>query len=149
MGLFKWRELRATPDPRDGRATPGYSWCFRCGTSWDKVPVRTVYWSDGIGSFSICGPCWSETTSSERLVYHVWLWAQQHIDGGVGDTSGRLRQGGDVAELMQLVRAVMGARDSTDGLDDNQRPSRWFPEREAISGESDTTHRYHQFTGGM
>ena len=121
-------------DRRDGRATPGYGWCMRCGTSWDKVHGRSVGFGNGTGSFPLCELCWPEVSPSERLAYHVILWGEQHFEEGLhAQHWQRFWKEPDVADLINVIRCVMGASDDIDEHTNYYGPQPdWFPVREML-----------------
>lgn len=80
---------------RDGIATPGWGYCYKCHTSWDHVEShRTPWWwvsndrneqgpvplneswTYSSGCFPLCKECWRELeTPQARMVYYRMLWS--------------------------------------------------------------------------
>lgn len=58
------------PDKRDGLQTPGFSWCRKCKTSWDKVSGHAVDVTPTRGHFALCELCWQESSIEERVEYY-------------------------------------------------------------------------------
>lgn len=60
-------------------ATPGYSTCGRCGSSWDRVNPHDTPYSEEGGCFSLCEICWSQLTPKTRLPYYKALWVSRDL----------------------------------------------------------------------
>lgn len=135
-------ELRPPRSIGSDRAAPGYSWCHRCGRSWDVVRGRSVAYRESSGMFAICTECWRELAPSERLPFYVMVWAGWQLSNHSGaqayypvfprNVSGDLP---DVVELMGVIRSVMGASDADDDPRVYNNPA-WFPEFEPLTTEA-------------
>ena len=89
----------------------GFSWCMRCGVTWNHFPVSAIHvvaMGNNGGSFALCDGCWNACSPHQRLVYHVAVWAEQHMSVKSILSCGDVRPG-EVADLMNVVRCVMGA----------------------------------------
>lgn len=50
---------------------PGYSYCERCGRTWDVVDSHVTWLpTGGNGHFCLCRDCWAKTTPEERVAYY-------------------------------------------------------------------------------
>lgn len=58
--------------------SPGYSWCFKCKTTWKFVEGHSTPYVDhasgyGKACFPLCEECWAELTPEERWPYYQML----------------------------------------------------------------------------
>ena len=82
-GVSRLAPFQKSPeDPRTGACTWGYSTCFRCRTSWDRVASHSTETSDHSCSFPLCELCWRELGTPEaRLPFYAALvdeWVTEH-----------------------------------------------------------------------
>lgn len=54
--------------------SPGYGFCYRCGTPWNHCESHTTFYSENSGCFPLCETCWSELTSTERVPFYRQMW---------------------------------------------------------------------------
>lgn len=54
--------------------SPGYSWCFRCLTTWNIVEHHSTPYTEWSACFPLCEKCWSELTPETRLPFYKQLW---------------------------------------------------------------------------
>ena len=55
-----------------------YSYCRRCGFTWNIVNPRTVHTSNGFGCFATCDKCWDEANVNELIFYHTRVYKNWH-----------------------------------------------------------------------
>lgn len=65
--------------------TPGYGWCYACGTTWAFVQSHSTTYKQGHGCFPLCEKCWAERTPQERLPFYEILLARWEEDRPVPD----------------------------------------------------------------
>ena len=53
---------------------PSYSYCRRCGFTWNFVKSRSVNTSHRIGCFAVCVECWEESNVDELIGYYTELY---------------------------------------------------------------------------
>jgi hypothetical protein len=65
--------------------TPGYSWCYKCKTTWQFVEGHHTPYSLGRGCFPLCEACWHETSPADRLPFYRELF-ERWTAGGSNDS---------------------------------------------------------------
>lgn len=72
------------PNIRIGRIsrwlTPGYSWCYRCLTTWYFVEDHATPYQDNHACFPLCKKCWQQLAPEQRLPYYRQLWDEWRDD---------------------------------------------------------------------
>jgi hypothetical protein len=55
-------------------ASPGFSWCFRCGRPWNHVVGHSTRYTEHSGCFPLCESCWTRLGHPEaRIPYYRTL----------------------------------------------------------------------------
>ena len=75
---------------------PSYSYCKRCGFTWNLVESRSVNTSHRIGCFAVCVECWEESNIDELIGYYTQLYNSWNEKGAYKF---------DLDHLLKCVRA--------------------------------------------
>lgn len=83
---------------------PQFSWCFRCGRTWNVCKSHSTMFSENDGCFPLCVDCWSDLTIDKRLPYYILLVREwMSLDSDYNGVSW------DVIET-QIITAVMAGK---------------------------------------
>ena len=51
-----------------------YSYCGRCGFTWNIVNPRTVHTSNSSGCFAVCIKCWDKASINQLIFYYTHVY---------------------------------------------------------------------------
>jgi len=78
-------EIRKLKGLKDRALSPGFSYCHRCGRTWNKVEGHTTNYTESSGMFPLCEICWGELKPKARLPYYRTLfdsWMMSSMQDG-------------------------------------------------------------------
>lgn len=56
---------------------PHYSYCERCGYTWNFCKSKSVYTSERTGTFATCQKCWDKSSLKQLVRYYTIVYKKQ------------------------------------------------------------------------